>query len=103
MIILAGSFYFLKPNEAEVKKAKEIERQDSLKKAGVSPVLNDTTKTAVVNPAVDSLALKGPFGTAITGTESSTVLENENLLITLSNKGGKISSVEIKGQKNICR
>jgi len=99
MIILAGSFYFLKPNEAEVKKAKEIERQDSLKKAGVSPVLNDTTKTAVVNPAVDSLALKGPFGTAIAGTESSTVLENENLLITLSNKGGKISSVEIKGQK----
>ncbi|MNX07306.1 Membrane protein insertase YidC [compost metagenome] len=99
MIILAGSFYFLKPNEAEVKKAKEIERQDSLKKAGVSPVLNDTTKTAVVNPAVDSLALKGPFGTAITGPESSTVLENENLLITLSNKGGKISSVEIKGQK----
>lgn len=99
MIILAGSFYFLKPNEAEVKKAKETERLDSLKKAGVSPIQKDTTKTAVVNPAVDSLALKGPFGTAITGTESSTVLENENLLITLSNKGGKISSVEIKGQK----
>jgi len=99
MIILAGSFYFLKPNEAEVKKAKETERLDSLKKAGVSPIQKDTTKTAVVNPAVDSLALKGPFGTAITGTESSTILENENLLITLSNKGGKISSVEIKGQK----
>lgn len=99
MIILAGSFYFLKPNEAEVKKAKEIEHLDSLKKAGVSPIQKDTTKTAVANPAVDSLALKGPFGTAITGTESSTVLENENLLITLSNKGGKISSVEIKGQK----
>jgi len=99
MIILAGSFYFLKPNEAEVKKAKETERLDSLKKAGVSPIQKDTTKTAVVNPAVDSLALKGPFGTAITGTESNTALENENLLITLSNKGGKISSVEIKGQK----
>jgi YidC/Oxa1 family membrane protein insertase len=99
MIILAGSFYFLKPNEAEMKKAKETERLDSLKKAGVSPIQKDTTKTAVVNPTVDSLALKGPFGTAITGTESSTVLENENLLITLSNKGGKISSVEIKGQK----
>ncbi|QIL41716.1 membrane protein insertase YidC [Pedobacter sp. HDW13] len=99
MIILAGSFYFLKPNEAEMKKAKETERLDSLKKAGVSPIQKDTTKTAVINPAVDSLALKGPFGTAITGTESSTVLENENLLITLSNKGGKISSVEIKGQK----
>ncbi|KRT13766.1 preprotein translocase YidC [Pedobacter ginsenosidimutans] len=100
MIILAGSFYFLKPNEAEMKKAKETERLDSLKKAGVTPVQKDTTKTAAIaNPAVDSLALKGPFGTAITGTEANTVLENENLLITLSNKGGKITSVEVKGQK----
>jgi len=100
MIILAGSFYFLKPNAAELKKAQETERQDSLKKAGVNPAQKDTTKTAAIaNPVVDSLALKGPFGTAITGTEAATVLENENLLITLSNKGGKIKSVEIKGQK----
>jgi len=100
MIILAGSFYFLKPNAAELKKAQETEHLDSLKKAGVNPVQKDTTKTAAIaNPVVDSLALKGPFGTAITGTEANTVLENENLLITLSNKGGKITSVEVKGQK----
>jgi YidC/Oxa1 family membrane protein insertase len=100
MIILAGSFYFLKPNEAEIKKAKETEHLDSLKKAGVAPIQKDTTKTAAfANPVVDSLALKGPFGSAITGTEANTVLENENLLITLSNKGGKITSVEVKGQK----
>jgi YidC/Oxa1 family membrane protein insertase len=100
MIILAGSFYFLKPNAAELKKAQETEHLDSLKKAGVTPVQKDTTKTAAIaNPVVDSLALKGPFGTSITGTEANTVLENENLLITLSNKGGKITSVEVKGQK----
>lgn len=100
MIILAGSFYFLKPNEAEIKKAKETERLDSLKKAGITPAQKDTTKTAAIaNPTVDSAALKGPFGTAISGTEANTVLENENLLITLSNKGGKITSVEVKGQK----
>jgi YidC/Oxa1 family membrane protein insertase len=100
MIILAGSFYFLKPNAAEMKKAKETEHLDSLKKAGVAPIQKDTTKTAAIaTPVVDSLALKGPFGTAITGTEANTVLENENLLITLSNKGGKITSVEVKGQK----
>jgi YidC/Oxa1 family membrane protein insertase len=100
MIILAGSFYFLKPNAAELKKAQETEHLDSLKKAGVTPVQKDTTKTAAIaNPVVDSLALKGPFGTAITGTAANTVLENENLLITLSNKGGKITSVEVKGQK----
>ena len=100
MIILAGSFYFLKPNEAEVKKAKERDSIETVKKnGGASIIQKDTAKTATVNPAVDSLALKGPFGTAITGTESSTILENDKLLITLSNKGGRISSVEIKGQK----
>jgi len=97
---LAGSFYFFKPSEAEIKKAKETERADSIKKAGVVAPKLDTTKTAAVTqPAVDSLALKGPFGTALTGTEQNVTLENENLLITFSNKGGKISSVEIKGQK----
>ncbi|MBO9671881.1 MAG: membrane protein insertase YidC [Sphingobacteriaceae bacterium] len=100
MIILAGSFYFFRPSEAEIKKAKETERLDSLKKAGVTPVEKDTTKAAAIaSSAVDSSALKGPFGTALTGTEANTVLENENLLITLSNKGGKITSVEVKGQK----
>ncbi|MCX2574419.1 membrane protein insertase YidC [Pedobacter sandarakinus] len=100
LIILAGSFYFLKPSTAEMNKAKEIERLDSLKKAGVAPVVKDTASKAVVaNPIVDSLALKGPFGTALTGTAEATMLENENLLITLSNKGGKITSVQVKGQK----
>lgn len=100
MIILAGSFYFLRPSTAEMKQAKERDSIELAKKSGITPVQKDTTKTAAIaNPAVDSLALKGPFGTAITGTEANTVLENENLLITLSNKGGKITSVEIKGQK----
>jgi YidC/Oxa1 family membrane protein insertase len=100
MIILAGSFYFFRPSEAEMKKAKEVEQLDSLKKAGIKPAQKDTAKTAATTtPTVDSLALKGPFGTALTGTAANTVLENENLLINLSNKGGKIISVEIKGQK----
>jgi len=101
MIILAGSFYFFKPSEAELKKAKETEQLDSIKKAGAVVAPKDTVKNAAINtaPAVDSLALKGPFGTALSGTQANTLLDNEKLSVTLSNKGGKISSVEIKGQK----
>ncbi|WP_421943887.1 membrane protein insertase YidC [Pedobacter sp.] len=101
MIILAGSFYFFKPSEAELKKAKETEQLDSIKKAGAVVAPKDTVKNAAITtaPAVDSLALKGPFGTALSGTQANTLLDNEKLLVTLSNKGGKISSVEIKGQK----
>jgi len=102
MIILAGSFYFFGPKDAEIKKENaridSIKRADSLQKAGIQPAQKDTTAVAST-PTVDSLALKGPFGSAITGTEANTVLENENLLINLSNKGGRISSVEVKGQK----
>ena len=100
MIILAGSFYFFKPSEAELKKAKETEQLDSIKKAGAVVASKDTVKNTVTSaPTVDSLALKGPFGTALNGTQANTVLDNDKLLVTLSNKGGKISSVEIKGQK----
>jgi len=98
MIIIFGAFYLNKPSEVELKKIREQEKIDSLKKANVKPVLKDTTATVAANK-VDSASLKGPFGTALTGTETPTVLENENLKITLTNKGGKISSVEVKGQK----
>ena len=66
MIILGGSFYFFRPSEAELKKAKETERIDSLKKAGAVIAPKDTViKASPIAPVVDSLALKGPFGTAI--------------------------------------
>jgi len=102
MIILAGSFYFFGPNDAEIKKENaridSIKRADSLKNVGIKPVQKDTS-AVTATPVADSSAMKGPFGTALSGTESNTVLENENLIVTLSNKGGKISSVQVKGQK----
>jgi YidC/Oxa1 family membrane protein insertase len=100
MIILAGAFYFNKPSEVELKKVQEQERLDSLAKAGQKPAVKDTATNVAINPALDSAKLAGPFGSAITGSAENTILENEKLKITLSNKGGKITSVEVKGQKS---
>ena len=102
MIILAGSFYFLKPSTAEIKKAQQTEKADSLLKAGVTPVVKEKdtlAATVAAKKVADSTAFTGPFGTATKGTETTTTLENEQLLLTLSNKGGKIASVEVKDQK----
>ncbi|WP_443947443.1 membrane protein insertase YidC [Pedobacter sp. AW1-32] len=100
LIILAGSFYFFKPSEADMKKAKQRDSIEAATKAGLPATVKDTnSKSASVTPAVDSLALKGPFGTALTGAEATSVLENENLLITFTNKGGKVLSVQVKGQR----
>ncbi|MGE6219312.1 membrane protein insertase YidC [Nubsella zeaxanthinifaciens] len=98
MIILAGGVFFMRPSEAEVKKEQQV--QDSIKNAGKKkPAATQQNVVANVPKAVDSAALKGPFGANMTGTEQTTVIENENLRITLSNLGGKIQSVEIKNQK----
>ena len=98
MIILAGGVFFMRPSEAEIKKEREVQRADSLKRAGVkAPAAVKPTVEPV--KAVDTAALKGPFGANITGTEQTTVLENENLKITFNNLGGKIQSVEVKNEK----
>jgi YidC/Oxa1 family membrane protein insertase len=98
MIVLAGSFYFFKPTEAEMKSIEARNTADSLKKAGVVTTPTPTTATTALPAAPDSAALKGPFGNNITGTVQTSVLENENLKVTFSNKGGKILSVQVKGQ-----
>nr|WP_199082064.1 membrane protein insertase YidC [Pedobacter sp. ASV19] len=96
MIVLAGSFYFFKPSDAELKKEQARITADSAKKAGVKTPAAIAPTAA---PALDSAALKGPFGTNLTGTEAKSVLENEKLKLTFTNKGGKILSVEIKNEK----
>ncbi|MFA4869197.1 MAG: membrane protein insertase YidC [Pedobacter sp.] len=98
MIVLAGSFYFFKPTEAEMKSIEAKNTADSLKKAGVVTTPAPTATATTALPAPDSAALKGPFGNNITGTTQTSVLENENLKVTFSNKGGKILSVQVKGQ-----
>jgi YidC/Oxa1 family membrane protein insertase len=96
MIVLAGSFYFFKPSEADIKKEKQRIAADSVKKASA---IAPAPQAAITTPAVDSTALKGPFGSNISGTEQETVLENQNLKLTFTNKGGRILSVEVRGQK----
>jgi YidC/Oxa1 family membrane protein insertase len=100
MIVLAGSFYFFKPGEAEIKKERERVALDSANKAGVKKSPAATATQNAIAPAVDSAALQGPFGANITGTAQTSVLENEALKLTFTNKGGKIKSVEVKGEKN---
>jgi YidC/Oxa1 family membrane protein insertase len=100
MIVLAGSFYFFKPGEAEIKKERERVALDSANKAGVKKSPAAATTQNTIAPAVDSAALQGPFGANISGTAQTSVLENEALKLTFTNKGGKIKSVEVKGEKN---
>lgn len=96
MVILGAAVFFMKPSEAEIKKEREKITADSLKKVGAKATAQNKVETSPAKP--DSAALKGPFGANISGTAQTSVLENENLKLTLTNLGGKIQSVEIKGE-----
>ena len=100
LVILVGSTYFLKPNEEQLKREQQV--QDSIKnaKAGKKLPAAKTTPVAAAQPkTLDSAALQGPFGSALSGTEETIVLENENLRVNLSSKGGRVASVELKKYK----
>jgi YidC/Oxa1 family membrane protein insertase len=104
MIIMGASFFFMRPNEAELKKERLTQHADSVKKGLVpkiaTPVakITDTAK-AVVNKSVDSAVLKSPFGASTVGTEKFITLENKDISVKLSTHGGRVYSVELKNYK----
>ena len=105
MIIMGASIYFMKPSEADIKKEQLTVHQDSIKKglikdpaatAAVKAAKTDTAKKAGV---VDSAVLKTPFGAATVGTEQFITVENKELRLKLSTKGGRVYSAELKNYK----
>ncbi|MBC7426337.1 MAG: membrane protein insertase YidC [Bacteroidia bacterium] len=106
-LIFIGYMYFQQPDAAEVARQKHY--QDSLqmteKKVFEDAKIKNMTETAKRDSLLtngDSLTLAtkfGGFGPSLKGTELLTVLENDNLRITFSNKGGRIKEVELKKHK----
>nr|WP_294946784.1 membrane protein insertase YidC [uncultured Mucilaginibacter sp.] len=97
MIIMGASIYFMQPSADAIKKEKELAHQDSLKRAGAKPAPTtakfDTVKKSTV---VDSAVLKTAFGAATLGKEEFITVENDELALKLSTKGGRIYSAELK-------
>ena len=101
ILIVLGSFYFLKPSAADIQKEKLKQHQDSLKKAAETKTPATTAKfdTTKKLAATDTALLKSPFGIATVGSEKLITLENKELLIKLSTRGGRVASVELKNFK----
>jgi YidC/Oxa1 family membrane protein insertase len=81
-----------------------IAAQDSLKETtGDTTVIAMTdTLTSEQKDSVESVVLESKYGIfkdASVGKEEFTVIENDKMIITLTNRGGKIYSVELKDYK----
>src|SRR5690606_4978849 len=101
-ILFGVSFYFMKPSDLEIQREQAL--QDSLKRVRegiVDPVASNGNADSASNTLVlDSAALAKPFGAATVGDENLITLENELLKVELTAKGGKVKTVELKGEKN---
>jgi YidC/Oxa1 family membrane protein insertase len=105
-LILIGFAWYNQPSEIELQAMKHKQdsialvnyQADSAAMASAQIVLkNDSLKNVF-----DTAAAKATYGTFASfskGEESFTKLENEELLVTFTNKGGRIYSVQLKKQK----
>jgi YidC/Oxa1 family membrane protein insertase len=102
VLIMLGSYFLLKPSDTELKKEQRL--QDSLKrvaaaKAPAAAIKTDTAKKTAA-PVVDTSAIsKAPFGAATLGSEKLITIENKELRIKLTTRGGRVYSVELKNYK----
>ncbi|MDR1699428.1 MAG: membrane protein insertase YidC [Prevotellaceae bacterium] len=106
--ILVGFFYITKPSEEQI--AAQQRYQDSIKyeqqlqqvekvaqsAATVNTQIQDSIATDSTVISQQSLMEYGVFAANAAGEENSFEIENEVLKLKFSNKGGRISSVELK-------
>lgn len=93
-VIFAGSFYLMKPSEEEIKQ--EQARQDSTAVFSENETASSDSLDVLNGGEADSVQ-NGFEATA--QNEEEFVLENDKLIVKVSNKGGSVKSVQVKGEK----
>ncbi|MGL5938197.1 MAG: membrane protein insertase YidC [Phocaeicola sp.] len=92
--VVIGFSIYTRPSEAELERARR--HQDSIQtlvQQEAEKQIREQVAAAQVQSTLDSTSL---FHAAAVGTENQVVLENELVKITLSNKGGRVTSALLK-------
>ncbi len=104
MLLLGGIFlWYFNTNKSDVEAEKSNTTQTE-QTTTVNPVTNTVdTKDLVVNDSLQKIALKNQLGafahSAINGKDGETVIENDVIQLTISNKGGQITKALVKNFK----
>ncbi|MFZ4797497.1 MAG: membrane protein insertase YidC, partial [Bacteroidia bacterium] len=106
LALLVGWAYFLKPSDEEIEAYKRQQdstniaaiQQDSLVRTNIDSAKNN----AIISASTDTASAIQAFGTfalAAQGTEEFSTIENNDLKVTFTNKGGRIYKVQLKKYK----
>jgi YidC/Oxa1 family membrane protein insertase len=94
VLLLAYSFFFSSPTE-------EIAQQPKTEQVAIVPPAQDAP-TTIENDSLAQLertTALGAFGKAATGEASTVSLENQNIRVSFTSKGGLVEEVELKNYK----
>ncbi|MBP7184043.1 MAG: membrane protein insertase YidC [Saprospiraceae bacterium] len=89
-----------KEDSTKIKKVEETSSIDSTKKKN-EVVNQDSSITQNPQDTNAVLAKFGSFADATKGTEQEYVIENQNFIVKLTNKGGKIKSIQLKDYQKV--
>ena len=106
LLILLGWNMWTAPTAADIEKKRVQDStataqrfNDSLQRVAAIPQLPPAVQDSFKK--VQTVQQLGGFGALATGTEQASVLENADVKITFTNKGGRIQSVLLKKYKRI--
>ena len=104
LAVLFIAFFVYNNNQAKAFQVYEQHVKDSLAKVNAAkPVGFDSVKAKMVEAQHDSAYRTEKAGrllNAAVGTEQTTVIENDLIKVTLTNKGGRVKFVELKNYKS---
>jgi YidC/Oxa1 family membrane protein insertase len=106
-LILIGFAWYNQPSESQLQAIKHQQDSITLVQRAADSLIQVQHRATMVNDSItqnkfDTAAAAAAYGTFATfskGEETFTTIENEELLVTVTNKGGRIYSVQLKKQK----
>lgn len=108
IVLLAAlfiTFFWYTNKQQAVLQAEQKRIADSTAKAEAAKITPAQKEAARLDSlrrdTANRLTVAGNFSSAATGTEETTIVENELLKATFSNKGGALKSVELKKYKSL--
>jgi len=95
IFLFFGYFYFTRQGQLELE-AKQQKMQDSI--ARIMPKMDARTvvKDSLQADSLNRVSTAGEFVDAVFGKEEISIVENELMKVSFTNKGGQVKSVELK-------
>jgi YidC/Oxa1 family membrane protein insertase len=106
-LILIGFAWYNQPSETQLQAIKHQQDSIAMVQRTADSLIQAQSQANAVNDSITAakfdtaaaIASYGTFASFTKGEEQFTTIENEELLITFTNKGGRMYSVQLKNQK----